>query len=256
MKNAKIIVGNWKMNPESSKKALEIFTGIEKGLAKAKVNPKKVKAIICPSYIHVGVLKAKTKGRALLGAQNVYAAEKGSYTGEVAPAMLKELGVSHIIIGHSERRKMGENDELVNKKVLLALQYKLTPIICIGESTRDDDGAYLTTIKDQVLTALKGVTADKLKSVIIAYEPVWAIGATVAMNAHDVHQMMIFIKKTLLDNYKLKTFAGTPVLYGGAVDPTNAHGILTEGEADGLLVGRQSLEAKSFLEIIGFANAL
>ncbi len=254
--NHKIIVGNWKMNPENTKKALEIFTGIEKGLTKAKINPKKVKAIICPSYIHIAPLKAKAKGKVLLGAQNVYFAEKGSYTGEVAPAMLKDLGVSYVIIGHSERRKMGETDESVNKKVLLTLASKMTPIICIGETTRDDDGAYLTVIKDQVLKALNGVAKEKLGSVIIAYEPVWAIGATVAMNAHDVHQMMIFIKKVLVDFYKTKTIGSTPVLYGGAVDPTNAHGILTEGEADGLLIGRQSLEAKSFLEIIGFASNL
>jgi triosephosphate isomerase len=254
MKTQKIIVGNWKMNPESSKKALEVFTGIEKGLT--KVNAKKVTAIVCPSYLHIGTVKAKSKGRALIGAQNFYPELKGSFTGEVSPVMLKDMGVSHVILGHSERRKMGESDESVNKKVLLALKNKITPIICIGETTRDDDGAYLAVIKDQILHALEGVTRPQLNSIIIAYEPVWAIGATVAMNAHDVHQMMIFIKKVLLDQYKMKSFSATPVLYGGAVDPTNAHGILTEGEADGLLVGRQSLEAASFLEIIGYANAL
>jgi triosephosphate isomerase len=254
MKNQKIIVGNWKMNPESTEEAVTIFKGIEKGLA--KVSSKKVKAIICPSYVHIGLLKAKSKGLAFIVAQNTFTVSKGAYTGEVSPAMLKDLGVSHIIIGHSERRKMGETDDEINKKVLLTLKSELVPIICVGETTRDEEGNYLNLIKDQVLQALKGVAKAQLSSLIIAYEPVWAIGSTTAMNAHDVHQMMIFIKKVLVDQYKTKTIGNTPVLYGGAVDPTNAHGILTEGEADGLLIGRQSLEAQSFSEIIGFANAL
>ncbi len=150
-----------------------------------------------------------------------------------------------VIIGHSERRKMGETDEDVNKKVLLALKAKLTPIVCIGETTRDEEGKYLGFIKEQIEKALAGVQKNSLNKIIIAYEPVWAIGASTAMEAPDIHEMTIYIKKTLIDLYKMKSVS-VAILYGGAVDPANAQGILTDGEADGLLVGRQSLDSEAF----------
>lgn len=252
MTKQKIIVGNWKMNPVSLQEAQETFKAIEKGL---RTN-KKVTSIICPSFTHIALL-SKTKNRkSYIGAQNIFAETKGSFTGEVSIDMLKDLGVSHVILGHSERRKLGESDELINKKILLSLKYKLTPIFCIGETVRDEDGAYLAFLKEQLVKGLVGVTKAELSKIIIAYEPVWAIGAATAMNARDVHETTILIKKTLSDLYKLKARASVPILYGGSVDITNAYGILTEGEADGLLIGRQSLEAKSFLDIIKSAQTI
>jgi triosephosphate isomerase len=244
----KYIVGNWKMNPGKLEDAKKILRGIERKVPKSK----KVTAIICPPFVYIQPLKKSSK-KVFVGAQNVFSETTGAFTGEVSIDMLQDLGVSHLIVGHSERRKLGESDELINKKIKLALKFGITPIFCIGETTRDDEGQYLGVIREQLEKGLVGVTKTDLESMIIAYEPVWAIGATQAMNAHDVHQMTIFIKKTLTELYKMKTRIGLPVLYGGSVDPTNAHAILTEGEADGLLIGRQSLEAKSFLEIIDYA---
>ena len=252
MKSAKIIVGNWKMNPTSLEKAQAIFKGIEKGI---KPN-KKVVSIICASFVHLAPLALLKNRKSFIGAQNVFPEIKGSFTGEISIDMLKDLKVSHIILGHSERRKLGESDELINKKVLLALTYKMTPIFCIGEAVRDEDGAFLSVLKEQLVKGLAGVTQVQLSKIIVAYEPIWAIGAATAMNAHDIHQTTIFIKKTLMEMYSMKSLPKVPVLYGGAVDPTNAPSILTEGEADGLLIGRQSLEATSFLDILRSAQSI
>ncbi len=251
-KGKKIIVANWKMNPVSAKEAGVIFKGITTTAAKLK----KVQTIIAPSFIHVGVLAEKKSKAVALAVQNIFSEQKGSYTGEVSVEMVKNTTITHVIIGHSERRKLGETNESVNKKVLLALQNKLTPIICIGEVSRDEEGKYLGDIKEQLEIALRSVARNSLSKIIVAYEPVWAIGASTAMDAHDVHQMTIFIKKALIDIYKTKTLESTPILYGGAVDPTNAKNILTEGEADGLLIGRVSLDPKAFSEILKITNTL
>jgi triosephosphate isomerase (TIM) len=251
-KGKKIIVANWKMNPASGKEAEAIFKGIAATAGKLK----KVETLIAPSFIHMGALVAKKSKAVTLGVQNFYSEQKGSYTGEISIDMVKSIGAQFSIIGHSERRKLGETNEMVNKKVLLALKYKLTPIICIGENTRDEEGKYLGLIKEQLEVALRGVSRNSLGNIIVAYEPVWAIGATVAMAAPEVHEMTIFIKKSVMDIYKTKTRLEMPILYGGAVDPTNAHGILTEGEASGLLIGRVSLDPQGFGEIIRIANAL
>lgn len=254
MKKNKIIVGNWKMNPISIARAREIFTGIEKGLTKIK--SKKIEVIICPSHLHIASLATKAKGNVNVGAQNAFVEPKGAFTGEISFEMLKDAGISHIIVGHSDRRKLGETDDMINKKVLLALKTGIVPIVCIGETVRDEEGSYLGLIKEQLASALRGVTKTQLGSIVIAYEPVWAIGALEAMNAHDIHQTMLFVRKALMDQYKMKAIGATPIIYGGAVDPTNAQGILTEGQVDGMLIGRQSLDPKSFLEIIGFAENL
>lgn len=234
------------MNPESLEAARKIFDGVSAGFSKSK----KVSVIICPSFVHIALLAQAKKSNVIIGAQNVGSEPKGSFTGEVSADMLKDLGVSHVIVGHSERRKMGETDEAINKKVLLSLKAGLTPIVCVGETDRNDDGRHLLVVRGQIEKALSGAEKKRLESIIIAYEPVWAIGAASAMEARDVHEMSLFIKKVIVEMYKLKTISGLKVLYGGSVDPTNARGILTIGGADGLLVGRQSLDPKSFLDII------
>ena len=242
----KIIVGNWKMNPAKPEEAEKIFVGLTKGIGKVKG----ARAIICPSFIHYPLLSRLNKKKTIgLGVQNIFVQEKGSFTGEISIDMIKNMGAKYIILGHSERRKLGETDQIVNQKIQLALKAKITPIICIGEKERDHDGNYLAFIRSQLENCLHDVPKAKLNEIIIAYEPIFAIGAAEAMKSHEVHEMTIFIKKALVEIYKIKV-PSTPILYGGAVDPTNAHSILTDGDADGLLVGRQSLEAKSFLEIL------
>ncbi len=237
------------MNPESLNEAREIFSGISEGLTKNK----KAAVVICPSFAHLAPLAEMKKDNLILGAQDVSGEPKGAFTGEVSAAMLKDLGASYVIVGHSERRKAGETNDSINKKILLVLKSGLMPILCVGESERNDDGRHLMVVREQIEKALAGMEKKRLPSLVVAYEPVFAIGAATAMEARDVHEMILFIKKVIVEMFKLKTADGLTVLYGGAVDGANAKGILTVGAADGLLVGRQSLDPKSFLDIIACA---
>lgn len=241
------------MNPATRDEADKIAKGVSKAGAKFS----KTMAVMCPPALYLAtVAKLADKKKVFAGVQNISTEPKGSFTGEISAAMAKNAGALYAIIGHSERRKMGETNAQVNKKVHLALQNKLTPIMCIGEDTRDDEGKYLSHIKDQLKEGLVEIPEANLGKIIIAYEPVWAIGASAAMSAHEVHQMTIFITKSLMEIYKTRTRIKISVLYGGSVDPTNAFGILTEGEVDGLLVGRQSLDPAAFAEILRIANSV
>lgn len=240
------------MNPQTA--ALAITIG--KKVSKVALTTKKVTTVMCPPLLYfASVRKFVDDKNIFAGVQNIFTEEKGSYTGEVSIDMVKDAGAKFVIIGHSERRKLGETDEMVNKKVHQALSKRITPIICIGETTRDEEGKYLGFIKEQLLKGLAGVPSDDFTKIIVAYEPVWAIGASAAMNSHDVHQMTIFITKALIDLFRVKRQTVVPILYGGAVDPTNAFGILTDGNADGLLIGRQSLDPEAFSEILRIANS-
>ncbi len=245
-------MGNWKMNPQTAAEAITIG----KKVSKVALTTKKVMTVMCPPALYFASVKKFVDDKnTFAGVQNIFTEERGSYTGEVSIDMIKDAGAKFAIIGHSERRKMGESDEMVNKKVHLALSKKITPIVCIGETTRDEEGKYLGFIKEQLSKGLARVPTDDFTKVIIAYEPVWAIGASTAMNSHDVHQMTIFITKALIDLFRVKRQEPVPILYGGAVDPTNAYSILTDGNADGLLIGRQSLDPEAFSDILRIANS-
>ncbi|HEV2601589.1 MAG TPA: triose-phosphate isomerase, partial [Candidatus Babeliales bacterium] len=213
MRKNPIIVGNWKMNPQTIKEAQNLFLKIAKGA----LQQKKVTTIICPSYIHLGLFaQNKNKKTVLLGAQNFFYEEKGSFTGEVSLGMIVDAGARYAIIGLSERRKIGETDSIINKKILAALSQKITPIICIGEKDRDEEGNYYGFLKQQLEEDLQGVSRQNISKVIIAYEPIWAIGSSMAMDAHDIHGMTIFIKKTIMEMFRTKTPIEIPILYGGA----------------------------------------
>ena len=190
------------------------------------------------------------------GAQNVFCEKDGSHTGETSLSMLKDAGVSHIILGHSERRAKGETSEDVQKKISLVLKEKLIPILCIGEAERDMEGEYLSVIKNEIKDALKDVSQANVKKIVIAYEPVWAIGKTgeEAITGRDLHEMTLYIRKVLSDLYNQRTAFSVPVLYGGSVTGNNAKDIFSEGEVQGFLVGRASLDAKEFGKIISIVN--
>lgn len=245
-----LIVGNWKMNPTTVAKATTLFTAIDKSVSLAK----NVKAVICPPFPYITALHGLKLKKIGLGAQNISENESGAFTGEVSAEMVRSSGAQYVILGHSEARARGETDELVNTKIKIALEKELKPIVCIGEKQRDEEGVYLSEIKYQIEKALSGITKSSLSSVIFAYEPIFAVGGTKALDARGVHEMTIFIKKTIVDFYKLKTAPEITILYGGAVDPLNTFSILNDGQADGLLIGRQSLDAKSFSEIIALAK--
>ena len=248
----KLVIANWKMNPQSKKEAEILFSKISFFIK----NIKKVDVIICPPYPFLFV-KEKIKNKKIhLGAQNLFFEKEGSYTGEVSSSMLKNLGVEYVILGHSERRALGDTNENINKKILTALKSKINPIFCIGESKRDSNGFYLSFIKEQLHSGLSNVTRLQLQNMVIAYEPIWAIGSGAIREATPIEfmEIKIFIKKIIADMYDIKTAGEIRIIYGGSVNPLNARVFLKEGEADGLLVGRDSLNSKKFEAIINLAT--
>ncbi len=250
----KLIIGNWKMYPASVKEAREKFVAIKKVAATLR----NVQTVICPPFVYVSDLqKLVTGNRVVVGAQNAWVENEGAYTGEVSPAMLDSLKVSYVILGHSERRTLGETDELVYQKVLAALKTGLTVVLCVGERERDADGKYLNHISEQIKTALKGVQKKNLAGIVIAYEPIWAIGkhALRAASPDDALEVSILIKRTLADLYG-KDAGIVPILYGGSVDSKNAWEFLVKSHVDGLLVGRASLDPKVFGEILKSADKI
>lgn len=248
----KVIVANWKMNPHSKKEAEIIFKNISNSIK----NLKNVEVIVCPPFPYL-YIKEKIKNKKLkLGSQDVFSLQEGPYTGEVSVKMLKNFGVEYVIIGHSERRMIGDTNDIVNKKILITLKSKINPIFCVGENVRDANGFYLSFIKEQIEEGLKGVIKSQIKNIIIAYEPVWAIGADAKREAtpSEFLEIKIFIKKIISDIYDIKTASGLRIIYGGSVHPMNASIFIKEGGALGLLVGRDSLSPNKFSEIINLAK--
>ena len=241
----KLIVGNWKMNPVDESKAKEIVRQVKKVSLKLK----KSQVVVCPPFVYLPLFaKSKSKNFSM-GSQNAHHEMSGSFTGEVSYSMLYQFGVRFVIIGHSERRKMGEADEVINRKVKSVVNSGMTAIICVGESERDSNGDYLDVIKKQILNAIVDVPKKLMENIVIAYEPVWAIGGTTAMSPRDLHEMTIYIKKVLNDAVGLSS-SDVRILYGGSVDRVNADTLIKEGNVSGFLVGRQSLVPKDFVEIV------
>lgn len=249
----KIIVGNWKMAPDTLVEAKQIFTTVARGVSRLK----RTQAAVCPPFLFFhSLISGYTGTRVGFGVQDIFYEESGAYTGEVSPVAVKRMGGTYAIVGHSERRLLGETNAIVAKKTAAALKAGLTPIICIGERTRDNEGKYLGEIKEQLLESLGKLQRPSLSSVIIAYEPIWAIGASSAMSPRDMHEMRIYIQKVLTDSFGKDVAALVRVLYGGSVDGSNAGSIVGESEVDGLLVGRQSLTGEGFMAILKAVESL
>lgn len=250
----KLIVGNWKMNPQSVKDAESLV----KNISKMTSGLKNVDVVICPPFPFLSSAKKVKSTKISLGAQNTSYEISGAHTGEVSISMLKTFGVTHIIVGHSERRSIGETDEVINKKLLAVLKSKITPILCVGESIRANDGAYLSVVKDQLIRALEGIQKVQIKQIVIAYEPVWALSTTENRHdatAHDFEEMKIYIRKILSDMFSLQIASQVRIIYGGSVNKDNALSFLSVG-AEGLLPGKASLDARNFSEIVKIASAL
>lgn len=247
-----MIVGNWKMNPETLDEAKDLFLALSKKAAKAK----NAVSMIAPSAPFIAPLAGK-KSSIVIGSQDVARESKGAFTGSVSAKSVKSAGAKFAIIGHSERRAEGDTDETVAKKVGQAIDAGLKVILCVGEKERDDQAKYLRTIRDQILTVFSSIKDQKkLSSVTIAYEPVWKIGAETAMIPSEVHEMSIYIKKVVGEALGNKIGLKMAVLYGGSVNHENAHGILKDGSIEGLLIGRQSLDAESFGTILSYADTI
>lgn len=249
---SKIIIANWKMNPRSQKEAETLFQQIAIFCKNFKEN----KVIICPSFPHLYIYKKLKIKKILLGAQDVSVKAEGASTGEVSPTILKDMQVQYVIVGHSERRMMKEDDDVINKKIINLLKFNLKPIICIGEKKRDHDGFFLSYVREQIKSSLIGISGANMKNIIITYEPVWAIGEKAEREAtvSEFIEMKIFIKKTLADLYSSKIAHSIPIIYGGSVNSINARSFLIEGQADGLLIGRDSLNHKKFGAILEVAQ--
>lgn len=239
------MVGNWKMNPESVLEAKKIAGDIKRNTR----NVKKTQVVICPPFVYLPPLSGLICTTLFLGAQNAFHESLGSFTGEVSFSQLPQFKTSFVIVGHSERRMRGETDEMINKKVRSVVGDGMTVILCLGETIRDGHGDYLELIKHQLTTGLKDISKKLIDHVVIAYEPVWAIGAKEAMAPRDVHEVAIFIKKILRDMFGPLSDS-VRVLYGGSVNEFNCKEIISGNFVHGFLVGRESLKPKNFVEIV------
>ncbi len=248
----KIVVGNWKMNPLSAKEAEKLFTGVAKEISTIK----KIEIVICPPVLYLEKLKKLSK-KMILGAQNVFHEEVGAFTGEISPGMLYTAGARYVILGHSERRSMGENNLDVNKKIKASLSAGLRPVLCVGENMRDEEHAYFNLVKTQLSECLEGIKKTSILKIVIAYEPVWAISTTIDRKdatPADCQEMAIFIRKVLSDKFGSDA-ASVRIIYGGSVNEKDASEFLKNGAIDGLLAGRASLDVKKFIEIIKTCEA-
>lgn len=252
-KTKKLIIGNWKMHPNTHTDASNIFSEI-KEYASGLQN---VQTVICPPFVFIDKLAQEYTGhRILFGGQDVFTQTSGSYTGEVSALQLYSVGADYVIIGHSERRKLGETDEVIATKIRIALGNKLTPIVCIGESERDTHGEYLRFLRRQIEKAFSEIKKKDILNVVLAYEPIWAIGKTgdEAINAQKLHETSLYMQRVLREEYGNVIADNTTIIYGGSVEPNNAEELLREGDVKGFLVGHASLEPKAFNKILEIAN--
>ena len=248
MARKKIIAGNWKMNMTPSQ-AVELVNTL-----KPLVVNDEVDVVFCVPAIDLVLVMEATKGTNIqVGAENMYFEDKGAYTGEIAPAMLTDIGVKYVIIGHSERREyFAETDETVNKKVLKAFEHGITPIICCGETlTQRKQGIYLDWIRMQIKIAFQNVTADQAKTAVIAYEPIWAIGTGETATSDQAEEVCGAIRACIAEVYDEATAEAIRIQYGGSVNAGNAAELFAKPDIDGGLVGGASLKA-DFGKIVNY----
>lgn len=241
-----LVVANWKMNPASLKEARKLFETTKKTAARIK----KVSVIVAPPVIFLRELAGMQRGGKVgLSAQNVHTEPAGAHTGDISVPQVRDAKAGYVLVGHAERRALGETNEETRAKIAAVCAAQMTPIFCIGEHERTEDGEHFNFVREQIVTGLMDVPPAKLSKVIIAYEPVWAIGATETMKPRDMHEMGIFIRKTIVERFGSAGHT-MKILYGGAVDATNAKAMLVDGDVKGFLVGRASVDAKAFVALL------
>ena len=244
----KIVAGNWKMNMTPAK-AVELIDSL-----KNEINTNEVDVVVCPPYVCLPAVLEAVKGTNIaVGAQNMHFEENGAYTGEIAPSMLVELGVKYVVIGHSERRQyFAETNETVNKKTLKALEHSLVPVVCVGESLEErQQGVTIDLVRLQTKIALKDVTAEDAKKVVIAYEPIWAIGTGMTATSAQAEEVCAAIRQVIAEVYSQEVADEVRVQYGGSVNGGNANELFNMGNIDGGLVGGASLKPE-FASIVNY----
>ncbi len=244
----KIVAGNWKMNMTPAK-AVELINSL-----KNEINTTDVDVVVCPPFVCLPAVLDAVKGTNIaVGAQNMHFEESGAFTGEIAPSMLVELGVKYVVLGHSERRQyFAETDETVNKKVLKAIEHNLVPIICVGESLAErEQGVTIDLVRLQTKIALKDVKAEDAKNVVIAYEPIWAIGTGKTATSEQAEEVCAAIRAVVAEVYGQEVADAVRVQYGGSVNGGNANELFNMGNIDGGLVGGASLKPE-FASIVNY----
>jgi triosephosphate isomerase (TIM) len=249
----KLIAANWKLNPTSRLEAISLVEGVKSGIRKDR--PPILDILLCPPALYLGLVQSVLIGSEFkLGAQNCYLEEKGAFTGELSPLMLAEFGVNHVIIGHSERRTIfGETDELVNAKVLAAIKNNLVPILCLGETLAQREAN--ETDELIILQITKSLAGAKLsgKNLVIAYEPVWAIGTGKTCSSEEANRVCKLIRSQIAKLYGEDIANLTLILYGGSVKANTIEEQIKQSDIDGALVGGASLQVDEFVGLVSKA---
>jgi triosephosphate isomerase len=241
------VAGNWKMNMTIQEAKL-----LAAAVIKASLDLVDAEIVIIPPFTALrSVQKLVSESPVQLGAQTLFWEEKGAYTGEISAPMLKNVGCQYVVIGHSERRQyFGETDEAVNKKIASALKSKMNPIVCMGETLEEREaGKTMFRVESQIQAGLAGLTDEQFRQIIIAYEPIWAIGTGKTATPAQAEEVHAFIREKLAERYGTEASSCAIMLYGGSVKPANSYPLFLEKNIDGFLVGGASLEADSFIQI-------
>lgn len=251
----KIVAGNWKMNLDYNE-GLALFSEII-NMVKDEITGTQ-EAVICSPFIHIHSLVQLSKGysKIAVGAQNAHQEEKGAYTGEISAKMIKSTGAAYVILGHSERRQyFGETNALLAKKTDTALKNDLRPIFCIGETLQEREAnTHFDVIKTQLVEGIFHLDAEAFAKLVIAYEPVWAIGTGVTATSAQAQEIHEFIRKEIAAKYSQEVADATTILYGGSCNPTNAAELFAQADIDGGLIGGASLKSRDFTDIVKVFN--
>ncbi|MDF2430934.1 MAG: triosephosphate isomerase [Mucilaginibacter sp.] len=252
----KIVAGNWKMNMDHNE-GLSLFSELI-NMIKDEVTGKQ-EAVVCSPFIHLHSLVQMSKGytKISLGAQNAHQAESGAYTGEISAKMIRSIGTEYVILGHSERRQyFGESNELLAKKTDTALKHDLKPIFCIGETLQErESNQHFNVIKSQLAEGVFHLDETSFGKLVIAYEPVWAIGTGVTASSAQAQEIHAFIRKEIASKYNQQVADDTTILYGGSCNPKNAPELFAQPDIDGGLIGGASLKSRDFVDIVKVYNS-
>jgi triosephosphate isomerase len=249
----KVIAGNWKMNKTAAEAA-----ALAKDIIDEIGRETSVDVVLCPPFTVLAAVAHVLEGQAVkLGGQNMHPEKNGAFTGEISAEMLRTLYVTHVILGHSERRTyFAETDTFINKKVLAALANQLKPILCVGETLAEREaGSTLAVVQKHIEGGLAGVKPEQITTVIIAYEPVWAIGTGKVATTEQAQEVHAYIRDLLTKLYGAALAQKVRILYGGSMKPANAPELLAQKDIDGGLIGGASLEARSFIDLVKAADA-
>jgi triosephosphate isomerase len=249
-----IIAGNWKMY-KTITQGIELANGLKRELF--ELDSEIIDIVLCPPFTALSeVCEVVADSNIQVGAQDAYCQDEGAFTGEVSPLMLKDVGCKFVIIGHSERRQyFGETNESVNKKIKAALKHGLTPIVCVGENLKEREaGETFKVLDDHVKNSLRELSSEEILKIVIAYEPVWAIGTGITASPEQAEEAQKYIRNLLVKMYNQDVAGDVRIQYGGSVKPENIQELMKQPDVDGALVGGASLTVDSFAKIVKIAS--